>query len=184
MSDILVQAEKGFEKALEHLRSEFARLQIGRASAALVEGIHVEAYGSSQPLKALASVSVPDSRTLQIQCWDKAVMKDVEKAIQVSGLGINPVNDGIYIRLNFPQLTEERRKELAKVVHRYSEDAKIAVRTERQHAMGKFDGLKKSKEMAEDEYHGWVKRLQDKVDQCNKMIDEAARKKEVDVLTI
>ena len=102
MSDFITPAEQGFQKALDHLRSEFSRLQIGRANAALVEGINVEAYGSSQPLKALASVSVPDSRTLQIQCWDKSVMKDVEKAIQISGLGINPVNDGIYIRLNFP----------------------------------------------------------------------------------
>ena len=184
MSDILTQADQGFQKALEHLRSEFSRLQIGRASAALVEHINVEAYGMSQPLKAVASVSIPDSRTIQIQCWDKGVMHDVEKAIQVSGIGLNPINDGIYIRLNIPQLTEERRKELVKVVYRYAEEAKIGIRNERQQAMNKLDGLKKDKTMPEDEFHGEVKKLQDTVDQFNKMIDEAAKKKEADVMTI
>lgn len=183
-SDLVSQAELSFQKALEHLRSQYASLQIGRANAALVEGIKVEAYGSFQPLKAIASIVIPDARTIQIQCWDRSLLHEAEKAIQVSGIGLNPVNDGILIRLNIPQLTEERRKDLVKIVHRYSEDARIAVRTERQQILNKLDAMKKAKEITEDELHGSGKKLQEKVDAINKQIDEMAKKKEQDLLSI
>lgn len=182
--DLLSQSEQAFQKALEHLRTQYASLQIGRASAALVEEIKVEAYGTVQPLKSVASIVIPDARTIQIQCWDKSLMHDVEKALQIANLGINPVNDGVFIRLNIPPLTEERRKDLVKVVHRYSEDARIAVRTERQQILNKLDSMKKSKEISEDDFHGSSKKLQEKVDAVNKQIDEVAKKKEQELMNI
>jgi ribosome recycling factor len=137
-----------------------------------------------QPLKAVANIAVPDAKTVQIQCWDKSLMSAVEKAIQISDIGINPVNDGVYIRLNIPPLTEDRRKDLVKVVHRMAEEARIVVRTERQQANGKIGDLEKAKTISEDDARGFQKKLQDKVDQVNKTIDEVAKKKEVELLTI
>ncbi len=178
------QAEEGFAKALAHLQEELKRLQIGRASSAFVENIQVEAYGSTQPVKALAGISIPDARTIQIQPWDSSVLAALEKAVRNSDLGLNPVNDGRLLRIVIPPMTEERRRDLTKLVGSISEDARIAVRNARHGAYAKLKDLQKSKEISEDELRHAEKKLQEKVDQVNKQIDEIAQKKEADIMSI
>ncbi len=173
-----------FQKIKEHLSSEFSRLQVGRASSVLVEEIPVEAYGSTQPIKAISSVSIPDARTIQIQPWDKGLLSHIEKAIVGIGTGLNPKNDGICIRINIPPLTEERRKELTKLVSKMSEDAKISVRTSRQDVQKIFRTQKANSEITEDDFFVAEKDLQDAVDMVNKEIDEMAKKKETDIMTV
>jgi len=182
--DFIATAEQDFQKTLTHLKNEFARLQIGRASAALIEDLKVEAYGANQPLKSLASISVPDPKTLQIQPWDRAVLGAVEKAIQAANLGLNPINDGRVIRVPMPPLTEERRKELVKVVHQMAENGKIAVRTSRGTAHSAFKTMEEAKEISEDERRLSEKHLQENVDASNREIEELAKKKEQDIMTI
>ena len=177
-------AEAEFQKALVHLKAEFARLQIGRASPALVEDLKVEAYGSFQPLKSMASVSVPDPKTLQIQPWDRGVLSAIEKAIQTANLGLNPINDGRIIRLPMPPLTEERRRELVKVVHQMAEAAKISIRNARGVAHSSFKTMEEGKEITEDDRRMSEKHLQEKVDSANKEVEETAKKKEQDIMTI
>lgn len=180
----ITKAQQEFDAALNHLKGEFAKLQIGRASPALIEEVKVEAYGGMQPLKSLASVSVPDAKTLQVQAWDKNLLGAVERAIQAANLGLNPVNDGKFIRIPMPPLTEERRKELVKVVHQMAETAKISVRTARGAAHGSFKTMKENDEISEDEQRLSEKHLQEKVDEANKQIEETAKKKEQDIMTI
>lgn len=180
----LQAAQAEFEKTLNHLSEEFSRLQIGRANASLVEHVMVEAYGLSQPLRNLANISVPDARTIQIQAWDKSVMAAVEKGIQAANLNLNPINKGDMILINIPPLTEERRKELVKVVHRLAEDARISIRNTRQHAHSKFKTLAQEKQVTEDEAKGAEKRLQDKVDAANEKVAELADAKEKAILTL
>lgn len=177
-------ANAEFQKTLQFLKTEYAKLQIGRASPAIVEDLKVEAYGTQQLLKALASVSCPDAKTLQIQPWDKGVASAIEKAIQTSSLGLNPVNDGKFIRISMPPLTEERRRELSKVVHKMAEEARISVRQHRQKAHDAFRALEKAKTISEDEARLSEKHLQEKVDHANKEIEELAKKKEQDIMTI
>jgi len=180
----LEAAKQEFTKAIEHLQHEYSKLQIGRASAALIEEVKVTAYGTDQPLKAVASISVPDPKTLQIQPWDKGVLNQIEVAIQQAGLNLMPVNDGVVIRINIPPLTEERRAELAKVVHKLAEDARISVRTARQTAHESFKKLENDKEISEDDFHLANKQLQEAVDNVNKEIEELAKSKEQDIMTI
>lgn len=177
-------AQQDFQKTIQFLKSEYAKLQIGRANSTFVEDIKVEAYGTQQPLKALASVSCPDAKTIQIQPWDKGVASAIEKAIQISGLGLNPVNDGRFIRINMPPLTEERRRELVKVVHKMAEDGRISVRQARQKAHDTLRELEKQKTISEDEARLGEKHLQEKVDHVNKEIEEIAKQKEQDIMTI
>ncbi len=173
-----------FHKAVDHMKVEFTRLQVGRAHSALVENIPVDSYGTSQPVKAVASISIPDPKTIQIQPWDKGMLAPIEKGIVGIGTGLNPVNDGLCIRINIPPLTEERRKDLTKIVHKLAEDARISVRTARQDAHNHFKQLKTSSEITEDDLHSANKHLQDKVDDVNKQIDELAKGKEKDVMTV
>jgi len=185
MEDAAVQvAQTDLTKVVDHLKGEYSRLQIGRASAALVEGLMVEAYGSKQPLKAVASISVPDARTVQIQPWDKSQLSAIEKAVQQSDLNLNPVNDGAFIRLNLPPLTEERRKDLSKVVNRLAEESRISVRNVRQKAHDKIKELEKNKELTEDQVKSFQKKLQDKVDATNLEIEKISKGKENDVMTV
>lgn len=182
--DHINAAQTEFQKSLAHLKDEFARLQIGRASPALVEDLKVEAYGGLQPLKSLASVSVPDPKTLQIQAWDKSLLGAIERAIQAANLGLNPINDGRVLRLPMPPLTEERRKELVKVIHQMAENAKISIRTSRGTAHSAFKTMEEKKEISEDERRLSEKHLQEKVDAANREIEEIAKKKETDIMTI
>jgi len=172
------------KKVIEHLKTEFSHLQIGRASASLVEGVQVEVYGSHQPLKAVAHISVPDAKTIQIQPWDKGTLQAIEKGIQMANLGLTPSNDGIVIRINIPPLTEERRRDLTKVVHKLAEEARISVRHARQAVMDKIKGQEKAKEISEDISKGMEKKLQEKVDAINQDIEMLAKGKEADVMKV
>ncbi len=167
------------DKVLTHLHAEYAKLQTGRAQSALVENVEVEAYGSRQPLKTVAGISVPEARTIMVQPWDRSIMQAVEKALTQADLGANPVNDGVAIRLNFPPMTEERRSQLTKVVGKLAEEARIAVRKHRQEA---HDAIKQEKE--EDVRETLLEQLQKAVDEMNARIADAAEKKENEVMTV
>jgi len=184
MEEVLHTAQTDLTKVFEHLKSEYSRLQVGRASAALVDALMVDAYGSKQPLKAVASISVPDARTVQIQPWDKSQLAAIEKAIQQSDLNLNPVNDGVFVRLTLPPLTEERRKDLSKVVHRLAEESRISVRNVRQKAHDKVKEMEKNKELTEDQVKSFQKKLQDKVDATNLEIEKMSKSKENDIMTV
>ena len=168
-------------KTTEILSAQFAAVRAGRANAAVLDQIEVDYYGVPTPIRQIASISTPDPRTLLIQPWDASTLKLIEKAILVSDLGINPQNDGRTIRLVFPQLTEERRKDLAKQVRKYGEDAKVAVRNVRRDAMDKFKKEQKKGEMTEDDLKDMEKDLQKLTDDYIKEVDKliAAKEKEL-----
>jgi ribosome recycling factor len=151
MSDISENARDRMEKAIASLERDFSRLRTGRATTSLVEDIKVDYYNTPTPISQLASVAVPDSRTITIQPWDKAAFAGVEKAILKSDLGLNPVNDGKILRISIPPLTEERRKDLVKVGRKYTEEAKVAVRNVRRDANEALKKREKNKELSEDD---------------------------------
>ena len=172
------------DKTLEHLEEDFSAVRAGRANPKVLDRITVEYYGSETPLAGVATISTPDARTLVIQPWDTKLLKDIQKAIQVSDLGINPQNDGRVIRLVFPQLTEERRKELVKQVRKYAEDAKVAMRNIRRDGMDYVKKLKKNSEITEDDQKKAEKDLQDLLDKSIKKVDAALVNKEKELLSI
>lgn len=184
VNEILQELTEGCAAAVDHLHQEYAKLQTGRASAALVENITVESYGSETPLKGVASVSIPEPQQIAIQPWNRDLLPNIEKAITNANLGLNPQNDGVMIRLNIPPLTEERRKELVKLVHQYAEDSRISIRNARHEAINHLKTLEKDKEISEDDLHGKEKQVQDKVDEFNSKIEEATQHKEKDVMTV
>lgn len=169
------------EKTVEEFRAHIAALRTGRATPALVENLEVEYCGTKTPLKALASISAPEARQLTIQPWDKNALQPIEKAIRESPLGFNPVVDREVIRLSIPELTEERRKELIKLVGRHAEDARIQVRKERERALKEIERKEKAKEISEDEKFRQKNEIQKIVDEINKKIEElgAAKEKEI-----
>ena len=171
-------------KALDHLSEEFGAVRAGRANAKVLDRITVEYYGSETPLNGVATISAPDARTLVIQPWDTNLLKDIQKAIQTSDLGINPQNDGKVIRLIFPQLTEERRKDLTKQVKKYAEEAKVAMRNIRRDGMDYIKKLKKDSEITEDEQKKAEKDLQDLLDKYSKQADEALAAKEKELMSM
>ena len=172
------------DKALDHLQEEFGAVRAGRANPRVLDRISVEYYGSETPLNGVATISSPDARTLVVQPWDTKLLKEIEKAIQMSDLGINPQNDGRVIRLIFPMLTEERRKELVKQVKKYGEDAKVAMRNVRRDGMDYVKKLKKNSEITEDEQKKAEKDLQDMLDKYTKKVDEATAGKEKELMAI
>ena len=172
------------DKALDHLQEEFGAVRAGRANAKVLDRITVEYYGSETPLNGVATISSPDARTLVIQPWDTKLLKDIAKAIQISDLGINPQNDGKVIRLVFPQLTEERRKDLTKQVKKYAEDAKVAMRNIRRDGMDYVKKLKKASEITEDDQKKAEKDLQDLLDKNIKKVDAALAAKEKELMAI
>ena len=172
------------QKSLDHLASEFATVRAGRANAGVLDHIQVEYYGSPTPIQQVASISSPDPRSLVIQPWDSSILKGIEKAILTSDLGINPTNDGKCIRLLFPQLTEERRKDLAKQVKKYAEEAKVAMRNIRRDGMDYIKKLKKNSEITEDEQKKAEKDLQDMLDKFTKKADEAYAAKEKELMAL
>ena len=176
--------EGKMKKTAELLSQNFASVRAGRANAAVLDQIQVDYYGTPTPINQIASVSTPDPRSLMIQPWDASSLKAVEKAILASDLGINPQNDGRVIRLVFPQLTEERRKELAKQVRKYAEDAKVAVRNVRRDAVEKFKAQKKLSEITEDDQKIAEKDIQKITDDWIKKIDEIADKKEKELFEL
>ena len=172
------------DKTLDVLVENFGAVRAGRANAKVLDRITVEYYGSETPLNGVATISSPDARTLVIQPWDTKLLRDIEKAILVSDLGINPQNDGRVVRLNFPQLTEERRKELTKQVKKYAEDAKVAMRNIRRDGMDYVKKLKKNSEITEDEQKTAEKDLQTMLDKFIKKVDEACAAKEKELMAI
>ena len=176
--------ERRMDKALEHLSEEFGAVRAGRANAKVLDRITVEYYGSETPLNGVATISSPDARTLVISPWDTKLLKDIAKAIQTSDLGINPQNDGRVIRLTFPQLTEERRKELAKQVKKYCEDAKVAMRNIRRDGMDYIKKLKKNSEITEDDQRDAEEDIQKLTDKAIKDVDEIFAKKEKEIMEV
>ena len=172
------------EKTLEVLQEDFGAIRAGRANAKVLDRITVEYYGAESPIAQVGSISSPDARTLVIQPWDATLLKKIEKAIQQSDLGINPQNDGRVIRLAFPMLTEERRKELAKQVRGYGENGKVAIRNVRRDGMDYIKKLKKDSTITEDEQKKAEKDLQDLTDKYIKKVDEACAVKEKELMEL
>lgn len=172
------------QKTIDVLADDLAALRAGRANPAVLDKINVEYYGTMTPVNQMAGVSVPEPRTLVIQPWDASALKMIEKAILSSDIGINPTNDGKVIRLVFPQLTEERRKELVKQVHKTGEDSKVAIRNIRRDAIDKFKDMKKKSEITEDDLKGIEKDIQDLTDKRVKEVDAMVSKKEKELTEI
>ncbi|MCD8321596.1 MAG: ribosome recycling factor [Oscillospiraceae bacterium] len=180
----LKEFEDKMQKAKDFLNGQFDAVRAGRANAAVLNGITVDYYGTPTPINQVAAISVPDPRSLVISPWDASVLKGIEKAILTSELGINPQNDGRVIRLVFPQLTEERRKELAKQVRKYGEDAKVAVRNVRRDAMDKIKKQLKAGEITEDDQKILERDLQKITDENIKDIDKMTEAKEKELFAI
>jgi len=172
------------DKTCTVLAEQFDTVRAGRANAAVLKPINVDYYGTPTPINQLANISTPDPRTLAIQPWDASALKNIEKAILASEIGINPQNDGKIIRLVFPQLTEERRKELVKQVKKYGEEAKVAVRNIRRDAMDHFKKAQKNSEITEDDLKDMEKEFQKVTDDYIKKVDELCTKKEKELSEI
>ena len=184
LEDIYRDTETQMQKAIDSLIHEYAGVRTGRASVGLLDGITVEYYGTQTPLNQVATLSVPESSLIVIQPWDATVIKAVEKAILRSDLGITPSNDGKVIRLAIPPLTEERRKQLAKLIKKKAEEKKIAVRQVRRESNDMLKSFEKEKEITEDERHIGQEQVQKITDTFIKKIDEVAAKKEQEILEI
>lgn len=184
MSMVLDEVREKMAAAVTHARADFATIRTGRAAPALVEKLPVEYYGSTVPLQQLASFSVPEARTLVITPFDKGSISDIERSIQMSNLGLNPSNDGAIIRLNFPQLTEERRRDFVKVVKQKAEEGRVQIRNQRRNARQELDSLEKVGDLSEDDLARAEKEL-DKVTQAHEAeIDKALDAKEQELLEV
>lgn len=172
------------QKTIDHLKSEYAALQLGRANASLVEEILVEAYGSPMALKGTANIACPDAKTIKIEPWDKTLMAEIEKAIIAADLGLNPQNNGESIILPIPPMTEERRQQVSKKAKEIAENAKISVRNARQDELKNVKAQKEANEISEDEQKRLEKQVQDKIDETNKTIDDMSKNKEQEIMTV
>ena len=181
---IIKEATERMEKTLEHLTREFAGLRAGRANPAMLDRILVDYYGSPTPINQLANIGVPEPEALVIQPWDKSSIPDIEKAIMKSDLGVNPSNDGNVIRIAIPSLTEERRKELVKVVRKRAEESKVAIRNIRREANDSLKALEKNGQISEDEQKKRLEEVQKITDNHIKEIDKLAGGKEKDIMEV
>ena len=184
MPSIIDQRVPAFESAVEHFSSELHGLRTGRASAGLVEDVSVEAYGNMMELKGVASISVPDAKTIQIEPWDKTVVVAIEKALIAADLGMQPNTSGSTIRLNIPPMTEENRKHIVKQVHEKAEQARIAIRSIREDIRDEIGKAEKAKEIAEDEKFRLQEQLEKKVKEYNEKVESLAEAKEKEIMTI
>ncbi len=184
MNELIKNTEEKMQKSIDALEREYKAVRAGRANAAVLDRISVDYYGAPTPIQQMAAVSVPEPRTLLIQPWDKTTLKEIEKAILTSEIGINPQNDGTCIRLNFPPLTEERRKEIVKDIRKKGEDAKVAVRNQRRDALDKLKGLKKANSITEDDESNGEKKIQNLTDRFCKDVDNLAASKEKEIMEI
>ena len=180
----LKEFEEKMKKSVAGLESEYATISAGRASASVLDRVQVEYFGSNMPVNQVAEIKMPDPRTLVISPWDASCLKNIEKAILASDLGINPQNDGKVIRLAFPQPTEERRKELAKKAEKFAEECKIAVRNVRRDANEQAKEMKKNGDMTEDEQKASEKQIQDLTDKYVANIDKVAEAKKKEIMTV
>lgn len=184
MKELFRVTEEKMQKSVQGLMNEYAAIRAGRANPAVLDKVRVDYYGVETPVNQMAAVSVPDARTLAIQPWDKTTLKAIEKAIQVSDIGINPQNDGTVIRLVFPPLTEERRRELGKNVLKMGEDFKVSVRGVRRDALEKLKAMKKNNEITEDDQANGEKKMQTLTDKYCKEIDDLAAAKEKEIMEL
>ncbi len=183
MRDEIIADMKGrMDKTISNLKKEFMKLRTGRATPALLEGIKVECYGTTMPLEQVASISVPESRLLVVKPWDKNILADIEKAILKSDLGLTPQNDGRLIRIAIPALSEERRKELAKVAKKMAEESKIAIRNIRRDTNDFFKDLKKNKEISEDDMYRALDEVQKVTDEYIEKVEDALDEKVKEIM--
>ena len=184
MNERLKHYNEKMEKTISVLENEYAAIRTASANPAVLNTTTVDYYGTPTQIQAMAAISVSEARILVIQPWDKSTLRSIEKAIQASDIGINPTNDGTVIRIVFPPLTEERRKEICKQIKKQGEDSKVAIRSIRRDANEKFKALKKSSEVSEDEEKDLEDQMQKMTDKFCKRIDEIAAKKEKEILEI
>ena len=181
LADHVKQARQAMDKAVEAVKREFATVRTGKATTALLDLVRVEAYGNEMPLNQVASVAAPEPKLLTVQPWDKSLLKAVEKAILASDLGLTPSNDGNLIRIPLPPLTEERRRELVKVVHKFAEEGRVAVRHARTEAISR---IKKAEHVSDDEKKHTEKDVQKLHDEHLKLVDEAVKAKEAEIMEV
>ena len=184
MNELIKNTEEKMNKTLGVLERDYKSIRAGRANASVLDRITVDYYGAPTPIQQMAAVSVPEPRILMIQPWDASTLKTIEKAILTSDIGINPQNDGRVIRLSFPPLTEERRKEIVKEVKKVAEDSKVAIRNTRRDAIEKLKALKKANTVTEDDVTNGEKKIQNLTDKYCKEIDDLAALKEKEILEI
>ncbi len=184
MSDVIFEMAEKMEKSVEAFKNELGKIRTGRASLAIVDGIMVDAYGSSMPLNQVGTLTIPESRLIAIQPWDPQMLQAIEKAILKSDIGLNPANDGKIIRLAIPQLTEERRKELVKLVKKIAKEFRVAVRNSRRDAIDTLKKQKKGKEISEDDLFKLQDEAQAETDSYIKKIDEFTASKEKEVMEV
>ncbi|MCR5302107.1 MAG: ribosome recycling factor [Lachnospiraceae bacterium] len=184
MNDKIKEYSDKMQKTIDHLSGEYAAVRAGRANPHVLDKIRVDYYGTPTPIQQVGNVSVPDPRVIQIQPWEKNILKDIEKAIQASDIGINPTNDGNVIRLVFPELSEERRKDLVKEIKKKGEDAKVAVRNIRRDGNDAFKKLSKSDDVSEDEVKDLEDGLQKTTDKFIKDIDRMIEDKSKEIMTV
>lgn len=184
IEDVVADAQRRMDKTIESTRSEFGSVRTGRASAGLLDRIQVSYYGTKTPLNQLAQISVPEPRLLSIQPYDKGAIKEIERAILESDLGLTPANDGQVIRLPVPQLTEQRRKDLVRVVGKLAEEGRIALRNVRRDAITQLKELEKDGDVGSDELHRAEDRMQKLTDEHVKLVDELYKHKETEILEV
>ena len=184
MKELLKNTEEKMNKTVGVLERDYKSIRAGRANASVLDRVTVDYYGCPTPIQQMAAVSVPEPRVLMIQPWDASTLKEIEKAILTSDIGINPQNDGRVIRLSFPPLTEERRKEIVKDVHKTAEESKVAVRNTRRDAIEKLKALKKNNTITEDDVADGEKKIQNLTDKYCKEIDSLAAVKEKEIMEI
>lgn len=184
MNELIKHTEEKMNKTIAVLERDYKAVRAGRANASVLDRINVDYYGTPTPVQQMAAVSIPEPRILMIQPWDASTVKEIEKAILMSDIGINPQNDGRVIRLAFPPLTEERRKEIVKDVKKLAEESKVAVRNTRRDALEKLKGLKKANSITEDDEANGEKKIQKLTDNACKEIDGLAASKEKEILEI
>jgi len=182
VKDVLNSARDGMNKSLEYYKSQLSKVRTGRASATLVDNVKADYYGAPTPISQMATISVPDSRTIVIQPWDRSTLTAIEKAIQSADLGFNPQNDGTIIRIPVPPLTEERRKEFVKVCKKYAEEGKIAIRNIRREQNDVLKKAEKDKQMSEDDSKWGEEEIQKIITEFTKKIDESFDKKEKELM--
>ncbi len=184
MQTQLKKADETMARRVDHMRKEYSEIRAGRANPAVLDKVKVDYYGAPTPVNQLAAVSVTEARTLTIKPWDASVLKQIEKAIQTSDIGINPMNDGKIIRLVFPPLTEDRRKEIVKDVQKIAEETKVQVRNVRRDVIDKLKTMKKSGELTEDDLKQGEKKTQDLTDKFTKEIDSISAAKQKEILEL
>jgi ribosome recycling factor len=184
VNDVLKELQANLDKAIEALKKDLGKVRTGRASVSILDGVRVDYYGTPTPLNQVASLNVPDPRLITIKPWEKSLIPEIEKAIRTSQLGLNPSSDGEIVRLPMPPLTEERRKELVKMVKKMAEESKVALRGARREANEMLKEFQKDKEITEDEEKQGLKKVQDATDAAVVKVDEIVAKKEKEILEV